>query len=442
MRRGRARRASSPRAAAGSQARSGCRTSACRSTIRWSRAFSSATTACAASDAAASTWSASKIGAVITSVPEVGRAGAERERDALARRLGIADRGRARRRGRARAAVGAGRLDRRSRRSPAGAASSRGSRRAPRRDAGGRVADAGPLGLELDEPLLELRRHVVERAAEVGELVAAAHFDPFARDARSRVALAASDEAAQRPTIDVPSRYVTIADQGERAGEHEQDAPLGLARSGVDRATGARVRRTTSPCGSESGAVASARKDAAATCTRVGRTASAAQAAAPCPRPAITRPPRRATSRPRARATRRAVRAGASSTGTRTETRPSSVPPSVTVTERTPAGATVEPTCSPRPVTAAPARARRPGATSPTSRPRSARCSRGSAGELRGLGRGRVEPALVAGDGRAQRGLQACVDPARLAALRERVVAVERDRQAAGARAGRTRGRA
>ena len=55
-------------------------------------------------------------------------------------------------------------------------------------EAGGRVADAGPLGLELDEPLLELGRHVVEGAAELGELVAAADLDAFAEmAARERV---------------------------------------------------------------------------------------------------------------------------------------------------------------------------------------------------------------------------------------------------------------
>ena len=82
-----------------------------------------------------------------------------------------------------------------------------------------------------------------------------------------------------------------------------------------------------------------------------------------------------------------------------------------------------------RPVTDAPGTRATTRRSVATSRPRSARWSRGSAASWAAWAEAASSRPCVAGDGRAQRGLQTGVDAAGLAALRERVVAVEGDRQ-------------
>ena len=131
-----------------------------------------------------------------------------------------------------------------------------------RRDQGltealGRVANARPLGLDVEALLLELRGHVVEGARELRELVASADLDPLAEvPARDRVSRVG--ESAQRPTTDLPSRYVIAPiriselTSARRCRAPSLRAPASIADWG-ESAT------NESPCGSENGKVASPR---------------------------------------------------------------------------------------------------------------------------------------------------------------------------------------
>ena len=150
--------------------------SACRSTIRRSRAFSSAIAACEASELAASRSSVSKAWPTIVSVPKVGPAGGEPELDSLAlsvRLAGLDDGAVARKQA---GALRARHLDRGFDDDPQLLIDvvRRRERLAEARD---RVSEPAALGLELCEPLLELIRHLVERGPEHRELVAAANGD-------------------------------------------------------------------------------------------------------------------------------------------------------------------------------------------------------------------------------------------------------------------------
>ena len=134
-------------------------------------------------------------------MPEVGGAGPKRERDPLAGCVGLA--------GPCDLAVAAdhdpaggtgrldGRLDDDAQELP----------RIVRRDQRlaeplGRVADPRPLGLDVEPLLLELGGHVVERARELRELVAAANLDALAEPpARDRVGrLGEAPQRRRRPS--------------------------------------------------------------------------------------------------------------------------------------------------------------------------------------------------------------------------------------------------
>ena len=111
----------------------------------------------------------------------------------------------------------------------------RGERLAEARD---RVAQPAALGLQLGDPRLELAGHLVERAAELGELVAAANVDAFAQSS-ARDALRRVREPAQcahdRTTFD-------IRDEGDEREQDEQREQQAIARRRVRRVD-ARLRR-------------------------------------------------------------------------------------------------------------------------------------------------------------------------------------------------------
>ena len=234
-------------------------------------------------------------------------------------------------------------------------------------------------------------------------------------------ALAASERRRSVRTIERASRYVTIAisisDPASTSGCRVRRACSGIDRGLRESATNAR------PFGSASSELASARKDTDATRTPVGRPVVRERLAAAAAGDHAT-----------------AAAATSSSSGDSDapscaeqplvdrhadETPPSVEPPSVTVTVRRrpgrPANRPAAHELSPR----HPARERRRGATSPC---------RGRAVPAEALGRPVLGPGAAAASsrpayphGRAQRRLQPCVDAAGLAALRERVVAVEGD---------------
>ena len=216
-------------------------------TRRCSCAFSSATTACAVSDLAVSICPASNDVGDDHEVAEVGGAGAQREGDPLAGGLGLA------RAGHLAVAAdhdSAGRTRRLDRRLDDHAQQlprvvSRDERLA---EALRGVAHAGALGLDVEALLLELRRHVVERPPELGELIAAAHLDTLAE-------VAAGDRAGgvrelpQRPDDRLAEQVRDRAEQDERAEQRGADALApSPARPRRSRAA-ARARRTTGPAG-------------------------------------------------------------------------------------------------------------------------------------------------------------------------------------------------
>ena len=111
-------------------------------------------------------------------------------------------------------------------------------------EARGRPAQAVALGRELGMARLELVRHVVERAAERGELVVAAHGDPLgeppagdrmgrlgqgAQRAHDRAALEVRDERDERERGEQPDQQavapaaVRVVDQRLRAEDREAD---------------------------------------------------------------------------------------------------------------------------------------------------------------------------------------------------------------------------
>ncbi len=165
---------------------------------------------------------------------EVGRSGPQRERDPLARGLGLA---------------GAGHL--------AVAADHDSTRRAGRLD--GRLDDhaqqlprivsrdqrlaeslrgvthARPLGLDVETLLLELRRHVVERPSEVRELITSANLDTLAEVATGD-RVRRDGELAQRPDDRLAEQVGDRTEQDERAEQRCADALLGVSRARVERA--------------------------------------------------------------------------------------------------------------------------------------------------------------------------------------------------------------
>ena len=206
-------------------------TSACRSTMRCSRAFSSAIAA----------WDASELGRhpllVVEDVADEGELaerrapGGQRELELLAVRVGVAglddapvvrDESRAGR---------AGRLDRGLDDHPEQRADvvGGGERLAEARD---RAAEPSALVLELGEPRLELVRHVVEGRAEQRELVAALHRHALA-EAAARDPVRGLGERAQRPD-DRPALEVRDErDDAER--ERAARAAAGCASSSSPR---------------------------------------------------------------------------------------------------------------------------------------------------------------------------------------------------------------
>ena len=184
-----------------------------------------------------------------------------------------------------------------------------------------------------------------------------------------------------------------------------------------------------SPFGSAKGAVASARNDDSRDAGRPSAGRRAPRAAARGPRPAITRPPRVATSSSSGRERRAEAREQALVDRHAHRDAPEHA---AAVGHRHRANAAPgrrDPTCKPRAGHRGTRHARDDTAQRRARRAAQSPLEPRVGGELGRLGRGRVEPPLVPGDGRAQRGLQPGVDATGLAALRERVVAVERDRQ-------------
>src|SRR5207244_2302232 len=118
---------------------------------------------------------------------EIGLARAQRERDLLEPRVGIARAGELAAAVDDDSAVRPGRLDRRLDDDAQELLDI--VRRLERlAETHAQVAQAVALSVELDEPLLELRRHVVEHTRELRELVAAAHLDALAETAvRDRI---------------------------------------------------------------------------------------------------------------------------------------------------------------------------------------------------------------------------------------------------------------
>ena len=227
--------------------------------MRWSRAFSSATTACAASDAAASTWSASKVGAVITSDPKS---------DAPARS------------GKAMRSPGASG-------SPIRTSSpSRPSTSPPSAPVASTAVSTITCSSWVESWVAtsaspnraaasRTRVRSVSSSTSRCWSCAAMSLKALARSANSsrprtstrslevaaREGIGGVGEAAERPHDRASEQIRDDRDQRQRAGQHEQDAALGPACGGIDRGLRARARRSARPLGWVNGEVASARKE-------------------------------------------------------------------------------------------------------------------------------------------------------------------------------------
>ena len=90
-------------------------------------------------------------------------------------------------------------------------------------EAGERLAHAPALSLELAKPGLELRGHVVERRAELRELVAATHRHAIA-EAPARDAAGSHGEAAEVPHDRAALQVGDHADERQTGEKPEQDA--------------------------------------------------------------------------------------------------------------------------------------------------------------------------------------------------------------------------
>src|SRR5436305_730730 len=102
-------------------------------------------------------------------------------------------------------------------------------------EAGDDVAQPSALVLELVEPRLQLRGHLVERAAEQGELVPALNGHPLLQVAASDRACGVyetADRTDDRAALDVCHRR----DQQETRDEPDEQASHGGVVRGVDEA--------------------------------------------------------------------------------------------------------------------------------------------------------------------------------------------------------------